>query len=92
MKLQKITPFLWCSSQAEEAAHFCAGIFPNSRVNRITAMPSESPGGPPGAVKVVEFELFGQPFLAMSAAHHDPFNHAISLIVDCDDQTEPDRY
>ncbi len=89
---QKITPFLWYATQAEEAAHFYAEIFPDSRVDRVTAMPADSPSGPPGTVKVVEFTLFGQPFMAMSAGLQDPFNHAISFVVNCDDQAEIDRY
>ena len=90
--MQKITPFLWYSSEAEEAATFYASVFPDSRVNRVTAMPSESPSGPPGSVKVVEFVLFGQPFVAMSAGPLDPFNHAVSFVVNCEDQAEIDRY
>lgn len=92
MTTQKITPFLWYSKEAEEAAAFYASIFPDSRVTRVTAMPSESPSGPPGSVKVVEFLLFGQPFVAMSAGPLDPFNHAVSFVVSCDDQAELDRY
>ena len=90
--MQKITPFLWYSNQAEEAAKFYTAIFPDSRVNRITAMPSESPSGPPGSVKVVDFTLFGQAFAAMSAGQMDPFNHAVSFVVNCADQAEIDRY
>jgi predicted 3-demethylubiquinone-9 3-methyltransferase (glyoxalase superfamily) len=90
--MSKITPFLWYSKEAEEAAAFYASIFPDSRVVRITALPSESPSGPPGTVKVVEFTLFGQPFIAMSAGPLDPFNHAVSFVVNCDDQREVDRY
>jgi predicted 3-demethylubiquinone-9 3-methyltransferase (glyoxalase superfamily) len=90
--VQKITPFLWYSKEAEEAAKFYVSIFPNSRVTRVVAMPSESPSGPPGSVKVVEFELFGQPFTAMSAGPLDPFNHAVSFVVSCEDQAELDRY
>lgn len=52
----------------------------------------ESPSGPPGSVKVVDFTLFGQPFRAMSAGPRDEFNDAISLMVLCDDQAELDRY
>ena len=52
--MQKITPFLWYSNQAEEAARFYAATFPDSRVTRVTALPSESPSGPPGSVKIVE--------------------------------------
>ncbi|WP_258007993.1 VOC family protein, partial [Burkholderia pseudomallei] len=39
MAIQKITPFLWYSTQAEEAAAFYAGVFPDSRVARVTAVP-----------------------------------------------------
>ncbi len=90
--MQKITPFLWYSSQAEEAARLYTSIFPDSRITNVTTLPSESPSGPPGSVKIVEFELFGQPFTAMSAGPLDPFNHAVSFVVQCDDQAEIDRY
>ena len=90
--MQKITPFLWYSSEAEEAAKFYTAIFPDSRVVRVTALPSESPSGPPGSVKVVDFVLFGETFVAMSAGPLDPFNHAVSFVVNCDDQAELDRY
>lgn len=89
--LQKITPFLWYSKEAEEAARFYTSVFPDSRITRITAVPGASPSGPPGSVKIVEFELFGQPFVAMSAGPLDPFNHAVSFVVNCEDQAEIDR-
>jgi predicted 3-demethylubiquinone-9 3-methyltransferase (glyoxalase superfamily) len=88
----KIVPHFWYAKEAEEAARFYASIFPESRVERVTAMMSESPSGPPGSVKVVEFTLFGQRFLAMSAGPHHEFNDAISMAVMCDDQAEVDRY
>jgi len=92
MAIQKITPFLWYNKEAEEAAAFYASIFPEARVTRVTALPTDSPSGPAGSVKIVEFELFGQQFTAMSAGPLDPFNHAISLLVSCKDQAEIDRY
>ena len=90
--MQKITPFLWYSKEAEDAARFYASIFPDSRVTRVTSLPSESPSGPAGSVKIVDFVLFGQSFVAMSAGPLDPFNHAVSFVVNCDNQTEIDRY
>ena len=90
--MQKITPFLWYAKEAEEAAKFYTSIFPNSRLVRVTAMQSESPSGPPGSVKVVEFMLFGQDFTAMTAGPLDPFNHAVSFVVNCEDQAEIDKY
>jgi predicted 3-demethylubiquinone-9 3-methyltransferase (glyoxalase superfamily) len=92
MPIHKITPFFWYATEAEEAAALYTSVFPDSRITRVTAMPSDSPSGPAGSVKIVEFELFGQPFTAMSAGPLDPFNHAVSLVVTCDDQAEIDRY
>lgn len=88
----KIYPFLWYAKEAEEAAKFYASIFPDSSVDAVTPMMSESPSGPPGSVKVVDFTLFGQRFQAMTAGRHHDFNDAISLTVECDDQAELDRY
>ena len=88
----KIFPFLWYAKDAEEAAKFYASVFPDSRVDRVTSMQSESPSGPPGSVKVVDFTLLGQRFQAMTAGPHHDFNDAISMVVLCDDQAELDRY
>jgi predicted 3-demethylubiquinone-9 3-methyltransferase (glyoxalase superfamily) len=92
MPLQKITPFLWYAKEAEEAAALYTSLFPDSRITKVTPLASESPSGPPGSVKIVEFELFGQAFVAMSAGPMDPFNHAVSFVVNCADQAELDRY
>jgi predicted 3-demethylubiquinone-9 3-methyltransferase (glyoxalase superfamily) len=88
----KIFPFLWYAKEAEEAARFYASIFPDSHVERVTPLLSESPSGPPGSVKVVDFTLLGQRFQAMTAGPHHEFNDAISMVVLCDDQAELDRY
>ena len=88
----KIFPHLWYAKEAEEAAKFYASIFPDSRVERVTPLMSDSPSGPPGSVKVVDFTLMGQRFQAMSAGPHHDFNDAVSMVVLCDDQEELDRY
>jgi predicted 3-demethylubiquinone-9 3-methyltransferase (glyoxalase superfamily) len=88
----KIYPFLWYAKEAEAAANFYVSIFPDSRVDRVTPMMSESPSGPPGSVKVVDFTLFGQTFQAMTAGPHHEFNDAISMVVQVDTQAELDRY
>ena len=89
--MSKIAPFLWYTDKAEEAAAFYASILPNSRVDSVTPLPADNPSGPAGSVKVVEFTLMGQPFMAISAGPLDPFNHAVSFAVMCDDQAEIDR-
>ncbi len=88
----KIFTHLWYANEAEEAASFYASVFPDSRVDRVWSMPSDSPSGPAGTVKVVDFTLFGQRFQAITAGPHHEFNDAISIVVLCDDQTELDRY
>lgn len=92
MAKAKIFPHLWYTSEAEEAARFYTSIFPDSRIDRVTPLPSDSPSGPAGSVKIVDFTLLGQRFQAISAGPHHPFNDAISMVVVCDDQEELDRY
>jgi predicted 3-demethylubiquinone-9 3-methyltransferase (glyoxalase superfamily) len=89
--MAKIVPFLWYTEKAEEAAAFYASILPNSKVDSVTTLPADTPSGPAGSVKVVEFTLMGQPFMAIGAGPLDPFNHAVSFVVECDDQAEIDR-
>jgi predicted 3-demethylubiquinone-9 3-methyltransferase (glyoxalase superfamily) len=88
----KIFTHLWYAKDAEEAARFYASIFPDSRVDRVTPLPSDSPSGPPGTVSIVDFTLLGQRFQAISAGPHHEFNDAVSIVVTCDDQAELDRY
>ena len=90
--VQKIVPHLWYAKEAAEAARFYASLFPDSRVDRITSLPADTPSGPAGSVDVVEFTLFGQKFMAISAGPHDSFNDAISFLVNCSSQAEIDRY
>ena len=89
--MSNIIPFLWYSKKAEEAAAFYASIIPNSKVNSVTALPVDSPSGPAGSVKVVDFTLNGQPFMAMTAGPLDDFNHSVSFMIECEDQEEIDR-
>jgi predicted 3-demethylubiquinone-9 3-methyltransferase (glyoxalase superfamily) len=88
----RIFTHFWYAREAEEAARLYASVFPDSRVDRVTTLSSDTPSGPPGSVKVVDFTLFGQRFRAMSAGPHHEFNDAISIVVLCEDQTELDRY
>ena len=88
----EVTPFLWYSEKAEEAAQFYADLIPNSRVVRIYTVAGDNPSGPEGAVKVVEFTLAGRRFQAMTAGRNDPFNQAVSFMIECDTQAEIDRY
>lgn len=82
--MQKIRPFLWYDSQAEEAAKFYTSIFRNSTIGK--SMP-----GPEGRVLTIEFELEGTQFVALNGGPHFKFSEAISLTVDCKSQGEVDE-
>lgn len=92
MTKARIYTHLWYAKDAEGAARFYASIFPESHVDAVTPMLSESPSGPPGSVVVVDFTLLGQRFQAITAGPHHEFNDAMSLVVECQDQAELDRY
>jgi predicted 3-demethylubiquinone-9 3-methyltransferase (glyoxalase superfamily) len=92
---QKITPFLWFDSQAEEAANFYVSIFKQSRIGAITRYDDEASkaaGRPKGSVMTVEFELDGQKFIALNGGPLFKFTEAISLVVNCENQTEVDHF
>lgn len=91
----KITPCLWFDRQAEEAAAFYTGIFPNSRIVSVSCFPDagqEIHGQPAGSVMTVNFMLDGQPFVALNGGPQFRFNEAVSLQIDCHDQADVDYY
>jgi len=95
IRTQRITPFLWFNSQAEEAAAFYAAIFPNSHVGTITRYDqaaAQASGRPEGSAMTVAFELDGQPFVALNGGPHFKFSEAISFVVNCASQQEIDHY
>ncbi len=87
--MQKITPFLWFDTKAEEAALFYISIFKNSKIKMISNYPESSPGIP-GSVMSVAFQLEGQDFLALNGGPVFQFTPAISFFVDCTSQIEVD--
>jgi predicted 3-demethylubiquinone-9 3-methyltransferase (glyoxalase superfamily) len=93
--VQKITPFLWFDTQAEEAAKFYTSIFKSSRIMGTTyyaAEAAKASGRPEGSVMTVEFELSGQRFTALNGGPIFKFTEALSLVVHCDTQEEVDHY
>ena len=92
--VQRITPCLWFDDQAEDAARFYTGIFPNSRITAVTRyseVGEEIHGRPAGSVMVVAFELDGHAFTGLNGGPIFRFNEAVSFQVMCDDQAEVDR-
>jgi predicted 3-demethylubiquinone-9 3-methyltransferase (glyoxalase superfamily) len=95
MKLNhKISPCLWFNSEAEEAAKFYTGIFPDSKVGDISryAEDSKESGKSAGSVLLVEFTVNGQPFTALNGGPIFKFTEAISFQIYVDDQKELDYY
>jgi predicted 3-demethylubiquinone-9 3-methyltransferase (glyoxalase superfamily) len=69
--MPSITPFLWFTGQAEEAAEFYVSVFENSRITDVSRYGEPGPG-PAGSVMTIDFELDGQPFIAINAPTNDP--------------------
>lgn len=93
--MQKITPFLWFDSEAEEAVNFYLSVFKNGRITELRRYGDEGKeitGKHQGSVMTIAFELDGQPFVALNGGPVFKFNEAVSFVVDCADQTEVDHY
>src|SRR5215216_2226291 len=89
--MQKISPFLWFDSQAEEAVNFYVSVFKHSKVGNITRYDEESAkaaGKPEGSVMTIDFQLEGQDFIALNGGPQFKFTEAISFSVDCKTQEE----
>lgn len=89
--MQKVTPFLWFDTQAEEAARFYVSVFKNSKIREILRCGEAGPG-PAGSVMTVSFELEGLEFTALNAGPDFKFTEAISFFVSCETQEEVDYY
>lgn len=89
--MPRIIPNLWFDTEALDAAEFYCGIFPSSEVTRVTHSTEAGPGEP-GSVLTVDFTLDDQRFTAINGGPQFPFTEAVSLLVDCADQAEVDRY
>src|SRR5262249_17879535 len=82
--MNKVTPFLWFDHEAEEAMNFYVSVFKNSKVVSVNRAD--------GRVMTVNFELDGQPFIALNAGPHFKFNEAVSFFINCDTQEEVDLF
>ena len=89
--MQKIHPFLWFDTQAEEAMHFYCSVFKNSKVGKVQRY-GEAGHGPEGSVMTASFELDGQQFTALNGGPHFQFSEAVSFSIDCKSQDEVDYY
>jgi predicted 3-demethylubiquinone-9 3-methyltransferase (glyoxalase superfamily) len=89
--MQKVTPFLWFDTQAEEAAKFYVSVFKNAEMGIVTHYGEAGPG-PKGSVMTVTFKLDGVEFVALNGGPQYKFTEAVSLVVNCKNQQEVDDY
>ena len=92
---QRITPFLWFDTLAEEAVEFYVSIFKNSRIGSVTRYDEEgarAAGRPKGSIMTAAFELDGQEFVALNGGPVFKFTEAISFVVNCETQDEVDHF
>lgn len=92
MKDVKPTICLMYDKEAEEAAHFYAEIFPNSKVGAVHRAPSDYPSGKAGDVLTVEFTIMGIPCVGVNGGTYFKHSEAFSFQISTDDQKETDRY
>jgi len=93
--MQKITPFLWFNTEAEEAANLYTSIFPESKILNLTRYSdaaSKAAGMPTGSVMTAAFQLQGQNFTAINGGPQFRFTEAVSFVINCETQDEIDHY
>ncbi len=88
----ELTTCLWFNGRAREAATFYASIFPNSSVADNWIAPTETPGNAQGEEVLVNFRIFGQPFIGLNGGPQFPHSEAISFQIPCANQAEIDKY
>ena len=90
---QKINPFLWFDTQAEEAVNFYTSIFKNSKTNTVTRYSepgAKVSGMQNGSVMTIAFKIEGQEFVAINGGPVFRITPAISFFVNCDTAEEVD--
>lgn len=89
--MQKITPNFWFNRNAAEAVELYTSIFPDARINKTTYYRKEGyefhqmPGG---TVLTIEFELYGESFVALNGGPMFQLNPSVSLMAICDTEEE----
>ncbi len=88
----KLTTCLWFDGRAREAANYYVETFPDSKLKNNWITPVETPGNAPETEVTVDFEMFGQQFIALNGGPIFKFSEAVSFVIPCKDQGEVDHY
>lgn len=82
------------NGKAEEAITFYTSVFPHSAIDAVFRHDENAPVGTPGTVSHADYTLMNQAFMALDGGTVHAFgtSGALSLLVECKDQEEIDRY
>ena len=83
---------LWYEHDAEEAARFYTGLFPDSRLGSIHRAPSDYPDGKAGDVLTVEFVVACIPCIGLNGGSRFKHSEAFSFQIATENQAETDCY
>ncbi len=84
--MQKIVPHLWYDTEAVEAVEFYISLFEDSIILSKAVLHNTSSGD----ADIVNFQLAGQPMMAISAGPYFKFNPSVSMMVACSSADEVD--
>jgi predicted 3-demethylubiquinone-9 3-methyltransferase (glyoxalase superfamily) len=94
--MQKIMPFLWFDTNAEEAVNLYTSLFPDSEIENIQKYPqgSDDPQmkNMEGKVLTAVFNLAGLRFMALDGGQVFRKNPSVSFSVSCDSVEEVEKY
>ena len=90
--MNKNTICIWYASEAEAAARFYAGVFPDTSIGAVHRAPSDFPGGKKGDVLTVDFTVVGIPCIGLNGGDVFKQSEAFSFQIATEDQEETDRY
>lgn len=79
-----LIPHLWYDKEAAEAVALYTSLIPNSKINFTGSIE----GTPSGTAGVIDFQLAGKQFMAISAGPYFSHNESTSLMLHCKDKAE----
>jgi len=94
VQIQKITPFLWFDTQAEDAVNFYLTVFDHSKIKTATRYGEEgakATGMPENSVMTMAFQIEGRDFVAINGGPVFQINPTISFFVNCETIQEIER-
>jgi len=87
-----LTTCLWFDGNGREAAEFYVRHFPDSSIEGNWVTETDTPGNAAGDEVVVNFTIFGMPFIALNGGPQFPHSEAVSFQIPCQDQADIDHY